>query len=565
MYSPDGRYFAYTLPGSVEIVDPSTQNKVATLELADVYDVFFLPQGLYVATWQRPVRLVLDDGNVEYSKNVVITKVPSGEVVTQYTYKVQNGWRPQFTADEQYVTRLFSNGVRFYDLSKPVDLGKPTVLLAEDGILNYKLLPGKNPLVAVFIPEKSGKPASVKLYAVLAAGFRQPLCLRLFFKAEACLLTWNALGTAVLALALTDIDSSNKLYYGESALYLLGIAGAYNLRIQLDAEAGPIHDVRWSPLSREFGVIYGFMPAHTLFFDARGNLIHLLPPNSRNTILFSPHARFVLVAGFGNLQGTVDIYDRTKKFAKVTLFEASNTLVCHWSPDGRYILTATTSPRLRVDNGIKVWHASGKLCFAEEFKELFAVDWRPQPVSEFPPLKTLENDFVVHPSAQNSPKKTEEAKPAKSGAYRPPHARNNGASATKTLYEAEMLAKVGFKPKPRVVPGAAAPVAVESKAAAKNRKKREAKKRKEEEAAAKGEVVEEKMEDKKESAGGVVGGVVSVEEKKIRSLLKKLRAIEGLKMKQASGEKLEDTQVLKIGTEDKVRAELEALGWKDDN
>jgi translation initiation factor 2A len=50
-------------------------------------------------------------------------------------------------------------------------------------------------------------------------------------------------------------------------------------------------------------------------------------------------------------------------------------------------------------------------------------------------------------------------------------------------------------------------------------------------------------------------------EKKVRSLLKKIRAIEDLKMRQAGGEKLEDTQVKKIGTEESIRKELEGLGF----
>lgn len=53
----------------------------------------------------------------------------------------------------------------------------------------------------------------------------------------------------------------------------------------------------------------------------------------------------------------------------------------------------------------------------------------------------------------------------------------------------------------------------------------------------------------------------SPEEKKRRALHKKLRAIEDLKMRQASGEKLEDTQVKKIATEAEVRRDLEKLGF----
>ena len=47
--------------------------------------------------------------------------------------------------------------------------------------------------------------------------------------------------------------------------------------------------------------------------------------------------------------------------------------------------------------------------------------------------------------------------------------------------------------------------------------------------------------------------------KKIRSLQKKIRAIEDLEMRLAGGEKLEDTQVKKINTKSAVMRELEGL------
>jgi translation initiation factor 2A len=72
------------------------------------------------------------------------------------------------------------------------------------------------------------------------------------------------------------------------------------------------------------------------------------------------------------------------------------------------------------------------------------------------------------------------------------------------------------------------------------------------------------LTDSKEAAPDLTvtspGGTGSPQEKKVRSLLKKLRAIEDLKMRQAGGEKLEDTQIRKIRTEEVVRNELESMG-----
>lgn len=375
--------------------------------------------------------------------------------------------------------------------------------------------------------------------------------------------------------------------------------------------------------------MYGYMPAKTTIFNFRGVAKHTFALAPRNTILFSPHGRFVLVAGFGNLAGQMDIYDLDKEYSKITTVEASNASVCEWSPDGKYILTATTSPRLRVDNGIRIWHVSGGLVYNEDMQELYDVCWRPQSTTQHPlgdPFQTLP---APHPSAVaylNTRKAP--AKPA--GAYRPPGARGQltpmafkredqgGAAFVRDGAPAGSSTVNGFgKPRRRDIPGAdpaeylppgAAPgggVALPpgadqperlSKSAAKNKKKREARK-KELEAGEegvdeapqasrspdrRGEKGHERSRSKGKNgthANGVptgpsqptknktspapedAGANPSTQDKKIRGLLKKMRAIDELKMRLAGGEKLEDTQMKKIKTEESVRKELESLGY----
>lgn len=394
------------------------------------------------------------------------------------------------------------------------------------------------------------------------------------------------------------------------------------------------------------------MPAKTTIFNQRAVAQHNFNLGPRNTILFSPHGRFVIVAGFGNLAGQMDIYDMEKNYTKVCTIEASNASVCEWSPDGTHILTATTSPRLRVDNAIRMWHVSGGLVYNEEMTELYHVTWRPQSAQDHPLGNPLQNIPAPHPSALAylSTKKTP-SKPA--GAYRPPGARgtltplhfkredeggaayvNNGISSTNGGFAASF-----GKPRRREVPGAeaveqlppgAAPgggVSLSgtaegdenlSKAALKNKKKREAKKAKEAEAKAagltpdaNGDGEREKRPRSRSKSGentprgqsrrreaaqqgnngtpapkqaapvqpvpttpkqppGFEAPDLTVtspggnpQEKKIRALLKKLRAIDDLKMRQAGGEKLEGTQIMKIGTEEGVRKDLSALGFTE--
>ena len=90
------------------------------------------------------------------------------------------------------------------------------------------------------------------------------------------------------------------------------------------------------------------MPAKTTIFDTRANVVHTFNLAPRNTILFSPHGRLVLVAGFGNLAGQMDIYDLEKDYKKLVTIEAANASVCEWSPDGRHILTAVSYTHLTL-------------------------------------------------------------------------------------------------------------------------------------------------------------------------------------------------------------------------
>ena len=495
-----------------------------------------------------------------------------------------------------------------------------------------------------------------------------------FFKGDKVQLKWNAQGSSLIVLAQTDVDKSNKSYYGETTLYLLSAGGGFDARISLDKE-GPIHDVAWSPNSKEFGVIYGYMPAKTTIFNHRAVATHSFPIGPRNTISFSPTGRFVLVAGFGNLAGQIDVYDLDRDRRKVCTIESGNPSVCQWSPDSRYIMTATTSPRLRVDNGVKLWHVGGGILYNEDMVELYNVMWRPMPASALQgdplhPVPTPHSSALAYLGTIKTP-----SKPA--GAYRPPGARGTStplhfkredeggaAHVMSNGVSGLNLGPNGFGRPRRQVPGAelVEPVGGTgadgdpvdgsgenlSKAALKNKKKRGNKKARENEAGGAGgdgasnlapplreygsgsgnegrsperrghrhsrshsrnnfqggrnrsntqrnredygqvrgptggaldpasAPMQQQQHQQQQFAAGtgsrpVGSGPPPGEDglqmaanqnpsaKKIRSLQKKMRAIEDLEMRHAGGEKLEDTQMKKIATKAAVLKELETL------
>jgi uncharacterized protein with WD repeat len=62
----------------------------------------------------------------------------------------------------------------------------------------------------------------------------------------------------------------------------------------------------------------------------------------------------VCLCGFGNIRGRIEVWNiGTKNVVpeQVCSIAADDTTYFEWCPDGEHILTATTSPRLRVSNG----------------------------------------------------------------------------------------------------------------------------------------------------------------------------------------------------------------------
>ncbi|KAI1159205.1 eukaryotic translation initiation factor eIF2A-domain-containing protein [Nemania serpens] len=461
VYSPCGRFLAWASNERVCVVDASVGHVLATLIVSNVFDVAFSPRGTYLSTWERPAK----DENGDATKNLKIWRTAEEvaddaekQPIGRFVQKSQTGWNLQYTSDEKYCARLVTNEVQFYSSD---DLATVWNKLRVEGVTDFAIASGQSYNVAVFIPERKGQPAAVKVFNV--PQFSTPISQKTFFKGDKVQLKWNSLGTSLIVLAQTDVDKSNKSYYGETTLYLLSANGSLDARITLDKE-GPIHDVSWSPNGKEFGVIYGYMPAKTTIFNHRAVVSHSFPLGPRNTIIFSPTGQFALVAGFGNLAGQIDVYDLEKDYKKVCTIESGNPSVCQWSPDSRYIMTATTSPRLRVDNGVKLWHVGGGIMYHEDMVELYNVSWRPCLPENLPrgdplhPVPTPHNSALQYLGTVKTP-----SKPV--GAYRPPGARgtstplhfrreDEGGAAHVVSNGTSSVGLNGFGRQRRQVPGA---------------------------------------------------------------------------------------------------------------
>ncbi|TRM57860.1 eukaryotic translation initiation factor eIF2A-domain-containing protein [Schizophyllum amplum] len=310
-----------------------------------------------------------------------------------------------------------------------------------------------------------------------------------------------------------------------------------------------------------------------------------------------------------SLRSPITIVDR-RTLNKVTTIDAPNTSVCQWSPDGRFLLTATLSPRLRVDNGVMIWHCTGPLMHVQRTEELYQTGWRPARTEDVPPFPAQ-----IPPAPAPSPSASQVAAAAKpvvsKGAYRPPGARGLAAPSIFKREDEGGAPRIptngthspqGVRsPEPRGVPGAGArrhvpgapPPNHSPSPGPGDKKKRKGKKGGEEGGASgaatptdgaatpikgrRGGSPRGSMDGRpKPRTNGSAANVRDAapppaEEpqtdpsldpvaKKVRNLTKKLKAIEELKEKAMRGERLEATQVKKIDGEGALKAELASLG-----
>ncbi|KAM6931613.1 eukaryotic translation initiation factor 2A [Lycodopsis pacificus] len=530
-FSRDGTLFGWCNGLNVSVVKSSDGSIVSTLDLPKTSLLDFSPLNNVLVTWQ-PYSKPKDSPQGE--PNLQLWDLQSSQLIKALYQKKVESWCPCWSEDEKLSVRSVNNELHFYENN---DFNLISNKLHMQKVSDFVLSPGGLPSkVAVYVPGSKGAPSFVRLYQYpVLGGPTAALANKSFFKADRVNMQWNKKASAVLVTASTEVDKSGASYYGEQTLHFLSVSGETAL-VQLQKN-GPIYDVVWSPSSTEFCVVYGFMPAKATVYSLKCDPLFDFGTGPRNAAYYSPQGHILVLAGFGNLQGQMEVWD-AKKYKQVFKPQAPDATHFSWCPDGEHVVTATCSPRLRVSNGFKIWHYTGSVLHKQDAapgSELWEVRWQPVPEGSFPvrPIR-----YQAAPSELG----TTQAPPTQ--AYRPPALRHLPATPSSKLHEEEL--PQNLRPGEKSV----------SKSALKNQKKREAKKAKQ----------ETKPEPEPPSDSAHISNSQSEPssgdpetDKKIKNVKKKLKAIEELKDQQASGKVLQKNQLEKLQKEDQLLKELEEL------
>ncbi|ERL91840.1 eukaryotic translation initiation factor 2A [Dendroctonus ponderosae] len=528
LFSPDGSYLAYANEATITVLKTDDWSPVATILDTRAYSLAFSPKGTFLMTWEP---FAVSNANPQGSPNLKLYKTDGGKLIKSFTQKKQGNWEPQWSNDEKLFTRLVNTDIVFYE---DCNFERIVTRLTGHKVISYKLSPNVGTyFLLCHTLGPPGQPSFGRLFKYPEFDNQQAIANKSFFQADKVDFLWNSKGNNALLLTSTEVDKTGGSYYGKQGLHFIGLNGHTSM-VTMNKE-GPIYSVEWSPKNQEFCVVYGFMPAKATIFNLKCEPCFDMGTGARNSIYYNPHGNILLLGGFGNLRGQIEVWDAVNK-KKIASCDAPDSTFLQWAPDSEHFLTATTAPRLRTANGFKIWHYSGALLYENNWpqgEELYEVQWK-----AFPKLTFKEPEI--------SGKKVEGIAPsqpiASKQAYRPPSARNRAVVTFKLHDDDEEAHTVGSNNAP-------------SKQALKYKKKREAKKAK-------------RNEDADSNKEGSVPVVSNIKlnltgdpevDKKLKNIKKKLDAINKLKKEQESGKMLEANQLTKIQAEEELLTELEKL------
>lgn len=601
-WSSDGGLLGLADPatGGISVYDAAAGYQklcgIAALVGGPVRNFYFSPLGNHVVTHERSVK---DGGN-----NVGVWDAKTGELRFSFMMKklTDMTWPPlKWTQLETHCCRMVQDGVQIMPGTCDRESAEMTRITAP-GIMAFEVAPrgsgtggGGSAHVAICIAESKGAPARCQIFKLDDPS--KATASKNFFKAQTVSMKWNNTGTSVLVKTTMEVDDTGKSYYGGSNLYFLRADGE-EASIVAAAEGGAIHDVQWNPTQDEFVLLHGPLPCPATLHEGKKGAKRMdFGTGHRNTIRWNNFGRFFVLGGYGQLLGDTDFWDKPgKKLMGSTRMECCVT--CGWAPDGRHFLTATTAPRMRVDNKIELFDYCGSYYAKLEFDELMLAGWRPRPRGAFqdrPPTPGR--------TKAETPKAGAKAAPKAAGAYRPPGARGGGGlsellrkelgstSADSTTTATKVIPGGGGPSLPAYLPPGVSPDEYlkgqgQAPSAGNNASRNARKKKAKEVAQAAGESADkEKLAaalapaeaspftppargdgagagSTSKPAGDADGGEATEVEKKVRALRKKLRDIEKLKEKAASGP-LDPLQKQKIDGEAELVRQIRELGVQE--
>ena len=311
MYSADGDLLCVLTASSADVYECAVWPPRLRFSVArpNIVHCCFSPLHSFLVTYER---------RSQQAENLHVWATQSGEHVLAFFHSREvyiDCWPLQWTADERLLCHQVSNELHLHSGPQP----SSSAVLAKlhyPSLSQFSVGPSQQPPyhIALFSPVKAAEPARIALHSVDESLAPSVAVLsRSVYQAEEMTIRWSGHGLACLVETTTATDTSGKSYFGTSHLHLFSVepSAPFTSTVEFGGNEGPVHDFCFLPSQRtEFLVVQGYQPAvSTLFSVQSGSCVPVKQYGRapRNTVRVSPHGRFLMIGGFGNLSGEMDL------------------------------------------------------------------------------------------------------------------------------------------------------------------------------------------------------------------------------------------------------------------
>lgn len=263
----------------------------------------------------------------------------------------------RWSHDDKYFARIGHDILQVYETPSFGLLEKKSLKLP--GIRDFCWSPTDN-ILAYWVAEDKDVPARVTL---LEIPNRIDIRNKNLFSVADCKIHWQKSGdylcVKVDRYTKQRIEKNERKYSG--MYYNFEIFHMREKEIPVDSVEvkEPIHAFAWEPVGMKFAIIHGEQANISVSFYGlkTGQALSLLKKFEKkacNHLFWSPAGQFIVLAGLGNMGGTLEFVD-TNDFTIMNSTDHYETSDVEWDPTGRYVVTGVSVWKVKRDWGYWIW------------------------------------------------------------------------------------------------------------------------------------------------------------------------------------------------------------------
>ncbi|EGG14878.1 RNA-binding region RNP-1 domain-containing protein [Cavenderia fasciculata] len=372
-WSNSGTYLVTFHPDRIVLFGGENWTQIAEFKHRGVQLIDFSPEDKYLVTF-APVT----NDDPKDPKSIIVWDIRSGKKLRGFVAppKEHFSW-PAFhwSAKDRYFARQQADkGIDIYEAPSCNLLDNKTVPIPR--VKDFSWSPSDLAL-AYFVPCTDGLPAKI---TVLEVPSKKVLAEKPIWEALDARFHWQNAGDYLCVKVDKKLKKNQPT--APATNFELFRMHESNVPIENFEVSAQVKAFAWEPRGKRIAVIHG-EHRHDMtvsFFEItkkKVNFLTKLEHRKLNTIFWSPHGNYVLLATVGDT-GELEFFN-VNDLETMSTQEHLQCTGVDWNPSGRFVTTYVSHWKVTTDAGYKIWTFAGEPVYAMLKDRFYQFVWRPRP------------------------------------------------------------------------------------------------------------------------------------------------------------------------------------------